>query len=387
MNPAIVVSAFNRPHTLQRLLTGLSRAEYPGAPVPLVISIDREQSEQHDQVVWLAQQFDWPFGPKRIICHDEHVGLVKHVMFCGSLALEYGSVIFLEDDLGVSPVMYSYASQALACYGENPRIAGLCLYGLWFNGYTRQPFVPWADGSDVFFVQVPYTQGQAWTASQWKRLIDWQIAADRTLTPADPVHDLFLHFDSEDWFPLMTKYVVETGQFYVYPRVSLTNGYGDPGTHFTRSTRFLQVPLLHGKQSFALPPLESSPAVYDSFFEILPDRLDRLTGRLQGLDYDVDLYGTKRLRHLRAEYVLTSRRCTRPVRSFGRRLWPQEANIVEEIMGDEIVLCRREDLRWDWLAELEMRKANHDYFTRGQRLGKRTALLFDLLELARRPGD
>ncbi|MGB8643994.1 MAG: glycosyltransferase family A protein [Anaerolineae bacterium] len=385
MNPAIVISAYNRPHTLRRLLTALSRGEYPNRQVPLVISIDNDEHGTNREVIQVAEHFAWNFGPKRLICHQEHLGLVRHVYFCGGLAEEYGAVIFLEDDLGVSPILYAYASQALAFYDQDSRIAGLCLYALWFNGYTRQPFVPWADGADVFFVQVPYTQGQAWTRAQWKRFTDWRTAQARTLSPAAPIHDMFLHFDAEDWFPLMTQYVVETGQFYVYPRVSLTNAYGDPGTHFTHTTRFLQVPMLYGKNSFTFTPLDSSPAVYDSFFEMLPDRLNRLTEALRGFEYDVDLYATKRPRHLRAEYTLTSRRCARSIRRYGKSLWPQEANIVEQTAGEEIVLCRKEDLRWGWLDEIETRRINHDYFTRQQRLGKRTALQFALLDLIRRP--
>lgn len=379
MNPAIVISAYNRPHALGRLLGALARAEYP-RQVPLVISIDRGAGGPDAQVAELAEQFHWPFGPKRVICQPSHLGLVDHVFFCGALSQEYGAVVFLEDDLGVSPVFYRYAAQAIAFYGDDPRIAGLSLYGLWFNGYTREPFVPWADGSDVFFVQAPYTQGQAWTASQWRRFAEWRAAGARRLSLADPVHDMFLHFDAADWFPLMTKYVVETGQFYVYPRVSLVNGAGDIGTHFSRPTAFLQVPLLQDKDSFTFRSLADSIPVYDSFFEILPDRLNRLTGSLRGLAYNVDLYATKRPRHLGAAYTLTSRRGRAPLASYAKRMWPQEANLVEPAPGTDILLCSTADLRWDRWAEVETKKINHDYFTRGQRLGLKTRLQFALVD-------
>ena len=167
MNPAIVISAYNRPHTLTRLLANIRNAVYDDRDVLLVISIDGSAAEERRQVLDVARQFDWPFGSKRVIDHDEHLGLIRHIYFCGDLSADYGAIILLEDDLGMSPVFYRYASRALACYGSDPRIAGLCLYALWFNGYTREPFVPLADGGDAFFLQVPYTQGQAWSAAQW----------------------------------------------------------------------------------------------------------------------------------------------------------------------------------------------------------------------------
>ncbi len=209
MNPAIAIAAFNRPHALERLLSALCRAEYPVGDVPLVISIDRGEGEGNRQVRQIAAQFYWPFGEKQVIRHDAHLGLVENVFFCGGLAEQYGGVIFLEDDQGISPFFYPYAVQALRTYGGDPRIAGLSLYALWFNGYTRQPFVPWADGSDVFFVQVPYTIGQVWSAAQWRRFREWRSTQPRVLSSEDQVHDMFLHFDQEDWFPLLTKYVVE----------------------------------------------------------------------------------------------------------------------------------------------------------------------------------
>ncbi len=381
MNPAIAITAFNRPLALQRLLVGLLHAQYPAAEVPLVISIDRGEGDGYFAVRQLAAQFDWPYGEKQVIRHDAHLGLVENVFFCGSLAEEYGGVIFLEDDLSISPFFYQYGSSALRMYGEDSCIAGLSLYALWFNGYTHQPFVPWNDGSDVFFVQVPYTIGQAWSATQWKRLREWRSVRERVLSANDPVHDMFLDFDRDDWFPLLTKYVVETGQFYVYPRMSLATNRGDIGTHFSSTTPFLEVPLVHGERTWSMPDFRTSAAVYDSFFEILPDRLNRLTGALSGLEYDVDLYATKKPRHLHSPYTLSTRRSRKSVRGFAKRLWPQEANVIEPTSGDEILLSRKQDLRWDWLADLRTRKINHDYFSRRQRLSRRTALQFALLGL------
>ncbi len=383
MNPVIVISAFNRPHSLARLLASIAQADYP-TEAPLVISNDRGDTSENQATRAVAEKFVWQFGPKRVIDHPEHLGLVRHILYCGGLAQEYGSIIFLEDDLAVSPDYFKYASQALDFYEPDERIAGISLYALWFNGYTQYPFVPLSDAADAFFIQVPYTQGLAWSAAQWTRFADWRASETRTLSRTDNVHEMFLRFDAADWFPLMTQYVVETNRYYAYPRVSLATGVGDAGTHFDRATSFFQTPLQRAKNCFAFKSLDDSFAVYDSFMEIQPDQLDRLTGALRGYEYNVDLNATKAPRHLRAPYVLTTRRARAPILSFGNAARPIEANVIEAMPGNEIVLCRKEDVRWDWLAELETRKSNHDYFARRQQLGKRIRLQFALLDLIHR---
>ncbi len=99
---------------------------------------------------------------------------MQHFFACGDLTQRYEAIVYLEDDLTVSPVFYAYAAQALSFYQQDDRVAGCSLFGLWFNGYTQQPFVPLPDGSDAFFVQVPYTQGLAFTAAQWARFEAWR---------------------------------------------------------------------------------------------------------------------------------------------------------------------------------------------------------------------
>ncbi len=380
MNPTIVVSAYNRPGALARLLASLSKAAYPGGPARLVISIDRGDDAGHASVGAVAEQFQWPFGPKEVIQHAEHLGLVKHVFFCGDLTRTYGDVIFLEDDLLVSPVHYLYAAQALDFYRADERIAGVSLYALWFNGYTQQPFVPLADAADVFFLQTPYTQGQAFTREQWSNFADWRASGDRRLSAGDNLHESFFRFDAEDWFPVMAKYVVGTGRYVVYPRVSLTTGAGDAGTHFAQASSFFQTPLQRFKDTYHFIPLDDSNAAYDSFFEILPDRLNRLTDAFRGFDYDVDLYATKARRNLYAEHVLTSRTCRAARMRFGRVMWPMEANVIEGVPGAGIAFCRTDDVRWDGWSDLETRKRNHDYFTRRRRLSRKLRLQFAMLD-------
>lgn len=386
MHPAIVINAYNRPAALKRLLASVQQAAYPaGENIRLHISIDRGEDGCSSDVLEIAESVPWPYGDKRVECQERHLGLIPHFYHCGDLAHEYGAIILLEDDLVVSPVYYTYVSKTIDYYESDPRIAGLSLYTLWFNGYTQEPFSPLSDDADVFFLQVPYTQGQAFSSAQWQRFTTWQNAENRQVHPGDYIHEMFLRFAPDEWFPIRTKYLIDTSRFYVFPRESLVTGFGDPGAHFSKPSYFFQVPLQRFKVDYCLKKFDESVAVYDSFFEILPDRLNQLTGQFSGYSYEVDLYGTKSRANLElktnSEYVLTSRRCISPLATFGKYMWPMEANIIEGIPGNEISFCRKKNLDWSWLAGLALKKQSYEYFTRHRQIGKRLQLQFYLLQL------
>ncbi len=379
MKPAIVINAYNRPQSLARLLHSIGSARYPeNGKIPLVISLD--DSGRHPDVEAVARQYPWSQGPKEIICREEPLGLLGHFYACGNLAEKYEAIIYLEDDLLVSPVFYFYASQALEYYKDHPHIAGISLYNLWFNGYTHEPITPYLDESDIFFVQVPYTQGEAFTADQWAGFRSWKSNSSQQPTKAYPLHESWSHFQPDDWFPDWTRYVVATERFFVYPRASLSTGTGDAGTHFSQASSFFQVPLQQEKTSYQLKPLEDSLAVYDSFFEILPDRLNRQTDLLQEYAYTVDLNATRSKGNIPTEYVLTTRRCRRSLYTYGKSMRPMEMNVVHEIPGEGINFCRKEDLLWGKFAELQTWAGNQAYYSRGRSPSLRAWLKLKLVK-------
>lgn len=382
MNPAIVIPAYNRPHALKRLLASLQAADYPsGLSIPLVISIDSENGHPNPAVREVAERFAWQHGSKEIILHREHLGVVQNFYYCGGLSGRYGSVIFLEDDLVVSPVFYHYTQQALRHFEDDAHIAGISLHRYACNGYNHLPFEPLSDSSDGFFMQVPSILGQAWNKAQWEELVRWRAVSPKVQNEA--LHDLWSQFDADDYFPILTNYLVSTQRFYAFPRVSLTSGFGDAGTHFAHTTSYFQVPLQYEKTSFRFNTLEASNAVYDSFMEILPRCLQRLVPALRSLHFDVDLSAVKQARHLQADFVLTTRVCHRPLKTFALAMHPAEANLIFDVEGQGISLCKPTDLLWDTWSELETRKKLFDYASRPP-FSLRQALLYRLVGWLRR---
>lgn len=365
MLPTLVIPAYNRPQSLQRLLHSLQQADYPG-PTRLVIVIDGG-GEHETAVTHVAHQFQWRHGRKDIIHQRQNIGLIGNVFFCGDLSARYDSIILLEDDLAVSPMFYRYAQQALSAHADDERVAGISLNALWFNGFTHQRFEPLLDDGDTFCAQIAWYQGQAYTAAQWQHFRTWCTTADWTVHPADGLHPLFSRFPRTDWFPVKTKFLVQTGRFYVFPRESLTTNFGDAGTHFTHATRFFQVPLQTRRRDFRFLPLAESDAVYDTFHELLPDRLLRLAPHLEGAPFDVDLNATKAPDQLRHDHVLTTRPSRAPLQRFGQLMRPPEANVIAQVPGSDIVLSRVADVDYGRVATWRTHARNAVYANHGRR--------------------
>jgi len=337
---AIVVAAYDRPRALERLLGSLGRARYPQGEVPLVVSIDHGGDPAVGEV---ARAFPWPHGPKEVCLLPSRRGLRDHILACGDLTERFGSVVLLEDDLYVAPGFYAYAVAALDRYAADERIAGVSLYTHQRNVHVQRPFVPLHDGADVFFLQLASSWGQAWTAAQWRAFRAW-YGTGRAVGPDAPVPPYVRSWPESSWLSRFILYMVETGRQFVYPRVSLTTNFGDPGTHFARPRSDCQVPLLGGPRDFAFVDLDASGAVYDPFFEVTPACLARLAGRLAGRDFAVDLYGSKPPEFLMAPFVLTGRACRSPLFTFGGALQPPPLNVIDEVPGTAIAFCRREDV-------------------------------------------
>jgi hypothetical protein len=67
-------------------------------------------------------------------------------------------------------------------------------------------------------------------------------------------------------------------------------------------------------------------------------------------------------------------------------MWPLEANVIHEIPGDEIALCRKEAVRTDWLSNLVVKKGHYEYYNQYQPVGKKLLVLFLFIDLLKKFG-
>jgi len=341
LNIPIVIAAFNREHTLLRLLPSLVAAHYP-CPVKLIISID---GGGPDGVRLIAEEFVWPHGPKEIITHQKNLGVRSHIISCGDLSRLYDGIIMLEDDLFVSPYFYEYTLAALEFYQQTPAICGVSLYAYRYNETAFFTFTPLHDGSDAYFMQLPCSWGQAWLKEHWEGFGAWYERNSAT-----PLRDdASLPYNISDWpdtswKKYFMKYMVEADRFFVYPRTSYSTNFGDAGQHQYGNNDY-QVPLVCAHTGgYRFIEFDNCLVKYDVFCELLPDCLLNLSPFPLPSDLSVDLFGSKRMPNLSGEYVLTSKKCLSFRETFGKRLLPQEMNVINRIAGDNLFLARTDQL-------------------------------------------
>ncbi len=341
MNIPIVVAAYSRTLSLERLLISLVMAKYE-RPVKLIISIDGGGTPD---VRNYADHFDWPHGKKEVIAHQENKGLREHILFCGGLARKYDGVVVLEDDLYVSPCFYQYAVEAAVFCQGSKDVAGIALYSPSFNESARLPFYPLADGYDVFYMQVACSWGQLWLRQQWEDFEGWySVHSNLELSEDKDLPYEIRNWPDSSWKKYFIKYLTVSKTYFMYPRSSFSTNFGDIGQHHT-GTSLHQVPLQFGKEKkINFVNFNESVIKYDAFCEMLPESLTHLCHHLEDLEFDVDLYGIKERHCFTHKYVLTSKSCEKFVKSFGRHLMPIEYNVIDSIPGNDLFLALVDDV-------------------------------------------
>lgn len=327
----IVVVAYNRLHSLKRLLESLNRATYPDQDIPLIISIDHGDNEEIRQ---LADSYEWIYGSKEVKYQTVNLGLREHILRCGDLSQQYDALIVLEDDLYVAPDFYNYVLQAVHFCSEEDGIAGISLYNHKFNQHTRENFSALEDGYENWYFQYASSWGQVWTAKQWANFRKWYDANHTHYSFEDLPYNI-RSWSEKSWLKYHIAYVVESDKYFLYPRVSMSTNFNDTGTHITRKSTVYQVPLSMGKsESYNFSTIRNSRALYDVYFENrqLGDFLN-----ISNSDLCTDLYGEKSEPDKR--YWLSSQASNyRILKSFGLEFRPHELNIILDLPGHHFYL-------------------------------------------------
>lgn len=330
---AIVVVGYDRPQALSRLLASLDGVAFDGVEVPLIVSLDRSGN---DEVQRVAEAFAWRHGEKTVRTFPRRLGLKAHVLACGDLTETHGNLLVLEDDLFVSPNLHRFAVQALERYGDDDRIAGIALYTHLWNVGCERPFQPLPEPTDAFFMQFACSWGQIWSRRGWAGFRQWLAQKGEAFEPHPAIPRNVSQWSDQSWLKHHIRYCIETGRFFVYPRVSLATNFSDRGQHNEGQENGYQVPLQEAHTvPYRFPDLDRSRAVYDAFFESM-----RLHGAL-GLEADalcVDLYGMKGNRLGARHWLSLESAPFRVARTFDLAFRPHEANILHAVPGGVIRL-------------------------------------------------
>jgi hypothetical protein len=346
INPTLVIALYNRKEPSLRLLNSLAKAHYPDTPVNMVISIDNDNNKNMD-IKELAENFLWEYGTKEVIFHEKNIGLRDHFNFCGDFTYKYGTVIFLEDDLFVSPYFYDYTLQALDFYKDDNNIAGISLFN--YNRIEHKvnpwPFTAIDDGYDNYFLQQA-SWGQIWTYDMWKSYKDWYVKYGNPeyINSLEEVPLVVRKWRASSWKKNYISHMILHGKYYVFPRIALATNFDDVGTHRRSNTVHYQSPLLLHEKKFNFSKFENSLSIYDSYFEILPHIVKKFNPELQPYDFQVNLYGDKEPEAIKSKYVLSKIPGKTNVKCFNLVMKPHELNVLFNIEGDKLFLCEVKDL-------------------------------------------
>lgn len=354
---AIVVVGYNRIKPLKRLLKSLEKAIYPNCDVPLVISIDASgKQELYDYV----ENFQWTHGPKYTNIQKERLGLRKHILQCGDLTKYFKAIILLEDDIYVSEYFYHYVEKVVDYYYDDERIGGFSLYrNEMMGGFPR---IYMQDGSDSFLVQTPTSWGEGWTDKQWSKFREWyDKGIDETLKDADIPSNVKQWKNA--WSKFFMAYLVEKDRYFVFPSISLTTCFCDPGTHSNGISANIcmgQVNLLSGEKSYHFKPFEKMTK-----YDIYGNNIDIYNW--VGIEKDnlcIDLYGSNDNRKS-ARYILSPIAYGyKIVKSYALSLRPIELNVRENIEGDELFLYDTHEILSTKIIKKQLPLSFVNYFIR-----------------------
>ncbi|MBQ0143537.1 MAG: hypothetical protein KBT06_12235, partial [Prevotellaceae bacterium] len=327
---AIISVNYNRLHSLKRQLISLENAFYP-EEVTLIISIDKSNTEEVEN---FADEYVWKFGEKRVVKHEENLGLRNHMLSLGKYFDEFEALIILEDDIIVAQSYYLYAKACVEKYHDNDDIAGVSLYSL-KHALGNPVFLnDTVDGYDVYFIQQAVSWGEVWMKRQWKEFKKWYDSIEKL--QSEKIPNIVLGWSDKSWLKYHITYCAEFEKYFVIPYKSLSTCYAEEGQHQTGKNFMSQVPLLNGIfGDFRLPNDKSQAICFDVFHE--DERLYDILGYTKQelmLNLNCSLNNSKDFK-----YVLTPEHLNyKIVRSFALELRPIQDNIIYNVEGRGIFL-------------------------------------------------
>jgi glycosyltransferase involved in cell wall biosynthesis len=332
MNFKVVVPAFKRAKSLDRLLDSLFNASRYGGKFSILVSLEGGHSSD---VLEIAIRYKNKFEHSQYdyIIHPQQLGLKNHILWCGNLTNQFENIIVLEDDLLVDRYFVDYATSSTSFYSSDISIAGIALYSPQYNEIENLPFYPVAcGGCTTYLMQVPCSWGQIWTRRQWTKFYEWyQENQNIDFSQEITLPQVVRNWPHTSWKKYFWAYLLSMKKYIVYPYRSYSTNCSDRGGyHNVDGINYLQVPLLNIPLNLLeLKYMRSSESItkYDSYFE-RQDLALPLYPEVQPANLAMDIYSSKPIELLRkSEFVLTTRTPGKSIGKFPLHFKPIELNL------------------------------------------------------------
>ena len=178
----IIIFAYNKPESLDRLLTSLQNIHGLQDRIDLVISVDRGHTGYYDiPILAVSRKFIWAYGDKRVVLKKTHTGQLYQWLEAIDYVKDNESyVMMLEDSVVLAKNWYGYVmsvlrhTQVRSLYG---RIAGWTLEPPLVTQSTADSILMLyrftAKISSVTLSEIKLVRSFILIRSVWRMFLDW----------------------------------------------------------------------------------------------------------------------------------------------------------------------------------------------------------------------
>ena len=344
MKLAIGVMAYNRIEGVIRLLNSLNNAEYFGCTVDLIISID---SGGLEEVVEVANSFEWLHGKKTVVEQSESLKTKKHALWFGRQLLEnYDALALFEDDIMVAPGFFGFMKATVEFYRDDRDVAGISFYRHLHCTHTYDNFIPLNNGKDVFFLQQAVSWGEIWLKEQWADFFEWFKVneSDKEIWNIQGIPEWFSCFPDSALMKWFNLYCFLNNKYFVEPYFAFSTCFHEHGVNNVGESSNAFQSMLSNRidEIFNLGHINECE-VYDSVCEYKKFNLESVC---------IDLHGAKKYFEGK-DYLLTIKKYknTNPIKQYGRELKPIELNVMLDIPGEDIRIYKVDEVLSDVIQQ------------------------------------
>lgn len=264
----IHVIANNRKKSLMRLLSSLEQAQYEGDVVPLHLFLEANQSPE---IIQYASTYHWMHGPLQVHVRHTRGGLINAVVESWYPTSPTECVVFLEDDIEVSPLFFAWLKRVLRAFAkdgeEDSKWAGISLYTpriMEYHPHKKKHEYAKLEGKADLAGMLPFRHQQpcSWGALYFPHV--WQEFRLYLLHRLRNGHSRG-HFNipgsrSNGWRSSWKKYMMELfwmqGYYLVYPNLpeqrSFSTNHMEAGEHISVGSR------KHDPRNFVVPLVQGA---------------------------------------------------------------------------------------------------------------------------------
>lgn len=234
----IIVFAWNRKDSLDRLMKSLLRADYQGNnSIELRINLDNNPSEDVQEYV---ESFDWPHGPKTVIIRDSHYGLERMVVESWDPKSSDEYAFFFEDDIEVQKDYFKFASAALKRLNslQDPNVIGVALNTPRYDEVNLDHSI-WIPAEEIgseaklFWFQQPCSWGALYFPEKWRQFLVYY--QNRKGSVGTVIPNTYVSNWKHSWKKYFMEMMVLEGLVMLYPSLpkqrSLSIHHREQGVH------------------------------------------------------------------------------------------------------------------------------------------------------------